>query len=100
MNERMTLQDEEQICRTRRSCSDVIFVIRQIKEKYLECNKSSYKCLIELKTVFNRVIIKYGIHLLYNRGIPLNQPMANDTSIRQRDFLSTNLLFNHERSLQ
>ncbi|CAG9835898.1 unnamed protein product [Diabrotica balteata] len=106
--------DEQQGFRTGRSCTDAVFIIKQITEKALEYNRPAFICLIDLKKAFDKVKLKDVIHLLYDREIPLNviktieniyqnnnmevriddqltDPIDMGNELRQRDSLSPTL---------
>lgn len=72
INSRITLSEEQQGFRTGRSCTDAVFIIRQIVEKSVEYNRPAYMCFIDLQKAFDRIQVQDVIHLLYNRGIPLS----------------------------
>ena len=116
INGLISLQDEQQGFRSGRSCTDAVFVLRQITEKSIEYNKPAYICFIDLVKAFDRVRLKDIIHLLYDRHIPhnlvktieniymenriqaeingeLTNPIPAGNGIRQGDSLSP-LLFN------
>lgn len=66
------LADEQQGFRSGRSCTDAVFVIRQITEKSIEYNRPAYMCFIGLEKAFDRVQLRDEVHLLFNRQIPHN----------------------------
>lgn len=63
INNLTTLSDEQQIFRSGRSYVDAIFVLRQITEKAIECNKPAYLCFIFLTKVFDRIEVEDLLHL-------------------------------------
>ena len=60
------LQDKQQDFRSGRSCTDAVFVLRQITIKSIEYNKPAYICFIDLVKAFDRVRLKDIFHLLYD----------------------------------
>ena len=72
INSLTSLTEEQQGFRSGRSCTDAVFVIRQVTEKSIEYNKPAYMCFIDLEKAFDRVQLRDVIHLLYNRQIPHN----------------------------
>lgn len=54
----ITLEDEQQVFRSGRSCNDAIFLIRQIVKKSIEYNKPAFICFVDLKKAFDRVRIE------------------------------------------
>lgn len=68
----ITLSDEQQGFRSGRSCTDAVFVIRQIVEKSIEYNRPAYMCFIDLQKAFDRVKLGDVVHLLYSRRVPFN----------------------------
>lgn len=69
-NERRS--EEQQGFRSGRSCTDAVFVIRQMTEKSIEYNKPAYMCLyVDLEKAFDRVELKDVtsiIHIYYITG--------------------------------
>ena len=49
INSMITVSDEKQGFRTGRSCTDAVFVMRQIMEKSIEYNRPAYLYFIDLK---------------------------------------------------
>ena len=72
INGLISLQHEQQGFRSGRSCTDAVFVLRQITEKSIEYNKPANICFIDLVKAFDQVQLKDIIHLLYDRHIPHN----------------------------
>ncbi|KAK9881036.1 hypothetical protein WA026_014379 [Henosepilachna vigintioctopunctata] len=72
INSITTLADQQQGFRTGRSCTDAIFVMRQVLEKSIEFNKPAFLCFIDLQNAFEKIQLKDVIRLLYSRGIPKN----------------------------
>ena len=72
INGHISLLDEQQGFRSGRSCTDAVFVLRQITEKSIEYNKSAFICFIDLVKAFDRVRLKDILHLLYDKHIPHN----------------------------
>lgn len=72
INDLTSLADEQQGFRSGRSCTDAVFIIRQITEKSIEYNRPAYMCFIDLEKAFDRVQLRDVVHLLYNRQIPYN----------------------------
>lgn len=52
--------------RSGRSCTDAVFVLRQIVERSIEYNKSAYLCFIDLQKAFDRIWVEDVIYLLHN----------------------------------
>lgn len=67
-----TLAEEQQGFRTGRSCTDAVFVMRQVVEKSIEYNRPAFLCFVDLHKAFDRVRLEDIINMLYNRGIPTN----------------------------
>jgi len=51
----LTLEDEQQGFRRGRSCTDAIFVIRQLAEKALEFNRPIFFCFIDIEKAFDKI---------------------------------------------
>lgn len=63
-------QEEQQGFRKGRSCTDAIFVVRQIVEKALEFNRPAFMCLIDLQKAFDRIRLSDMTEILARREIP------------------------------
>jgi hypothetical protein len=64
--------DEQQGCRSGRSCVDAVFMIRQIIEKPIEYNKPAYLCFIDLQKAFDRIQLRHVLHLQCQKKIHKN----------------------------
>jgi len=51
----LTNREEQQGFRRKRSTTDAIFIIKQLKEKSIEFNTPAYVCFIDLTKAFDRV---------------------------------------------
>lgn len=69
INRVTSLADEQQGFRSGRSCTDAVFVIRQVTEKSIEYNKPAFICFVDLERALNRVQLKDVLYFLYNRQI-------------------------------
>ena len=72
INEYTSLADEQQGFRSGRSCTDAVFVIRQITEKSIEYNRPAFMCFIDLEKAFDRIQLEDVTQLLYDRQVPQN----------------------------
>lgn len=81
INERIILREKCQgfslRFRCRRSCMDLVVILRCIKEKFLEYTKPLNMCLIHLKQEFDRVRNENVIYLLHDSGIHLKLTKSN-----------------------
>lgn len=66
----VTLEDEQQGFRRGRSCTDAIFVIRQLTEKALEFNRPIYFCFIDIERAFDKIRLKHVLNILRDLGVP------------------------------
>lgn len=65
-----TFSEEQQGFRSGRSCTDAIFVMRQIVEKSIEYKKPAYLCFIDIQKAFDCIQLPDILYLLEQRGIP------------------------------
>jgi len=70
LNNTVTLEDEQQGFRCGRSCTDAIFIIRQLAEKALGFNRPIF-CFIDIEKAFDQIRLKHVLNILENQGVPL-----------------------------
>jgi hypothetical protein len=70
LSEIVDLEDEQQGFRTGRSCVDAIFILKQVMEKFIEYNKPTYLCFIDLKKAFDQIIVQDVIKILQSKNVP------------------------------
>jgi hypothetical protein len=63
-------RDEQQGFRRNRSTTDAIFMLRQVKEKSLEYNKTAYIVFIDLTKAFDRIQLEDVINVLLEKPVP------------------------------
>jgi len=66
----ITNREEQQGFRANRSTSDVIFIIKQLKEKSIEFNTPAYVCFIDLTKAFDWVCLSDIINILIAKKTP------------------------------
>lgn len=70
LSELITLSDEQQGFRVGRSCTDAIFIVRQITEKALEFNKPAFLCFIDLEKAFDSLQLNTILKILTKNNVP------------------------------
>ena len=63
-------EDEQQGFRRGRSCTDAIFVVRQLAEKALEFNRPAFFCFIDIEKAFDKIRLEHVLNILENQGTP------------------------------
>src|SRR5215469_7200857 len=66
----ITIIDVRICARRGRSCTDAIFVIRQLTEKALEFNRPIYLCFIDIEKAFDKIRLKHVLNILRDLGVP------------------------------
>ena len=65
----VNLEDEQQCFRCGRSCTDAIFIVRQLAQKALEFNRHAFFCFTDIEKAFDKIHLKRVLNTLENQGI-------------------------------
>jgi hypothetical protein len=65
----ITFEDKQQGFRRGRSCTDAIFVIRQLADMALEFNRPIFFCFIDIEKAFDKICRKHVLNILEHQGV-------------------------------
>jgi hypothetical protein len=66
----VNLEDEQQGFRRGRSCTDAIFVVRQLADKAMEFNRHFFFCFIDIEKAFDKIRLKHVLNILKSQDMP------------------------------